>query len=265
MEIRSVWVYVSRSSADISLPAEKKQGFLAAAPVKLTAPGKQSLHSITSPAMDVNLQYYKSRATLLDYLARRGYDTAELTQFSKNEIEAMVKNETMDFIVSTAGPPPSKVYVKYMPLKQALTTTFVGNIVEDLYDNPDPDTDFRMDPEKDAVLVISRENPNDKMRAYAASLFETRGIYVSLFWINTLQYNVLDHVLQPQVAAILTPEELEALKQEYNFRDAKTQLPEISRFDPLAMCIFLRPGQVVKLLRNSPTAITAPYYRHCVG
>jgi len=215
--------------------------------------------------MDVNLQYYKSRATLLDYLARRGFDTAELTQFSKNEIEAMVKNETMDFIVSAAGPPPHKVYVKYMPLKQALTTNFVANIVEDLFDNPDPDTDFRMDPEKDAVLVVSRENPNDKMRAFAANLFETRGIYVSLFWINTLQYNVLDHVLQPQIAAILTPEELEALKQEYNFLDAKTQLPEISRFDPLAMCIFLRPGQVVKLLRNSPTAITAPYYRYCVG
>jgi len=215
--------------------------------------------------MDINLQYYKSRATLLDYLSRRGFDTTELTQFSKNEIEAMVKNETMDFIVSSAGPPPSKVYVKYMPLKQALTVNFVGNIIEDLFDNPDPDSNFQLNPANDAVLIVSRESPNDKMQGYAASLFETRGIYVSIFWINTLQYNVLDHVLQPKVEAILTAEELENLKQEYNFRDEKTQLPEISRFDPLAMCIFLRPGSVVKFSRSSPTAITAPYYRVCVG
>ena len=41
------------------------------------------------------------------------------------------------------------------------------------------------------------------------------------------------------------------------------QFPDISRFDPVAQVIGIRPGQVCEILRPSKTAITAPYYRIC--
>jgi DNA-directed RNA polymerase subunit H (RpoH/RPB5) len=41
-------------------------------------------------------------------------------------------------------------------------------------------------------------------------------------------------------------------------------LPEISRFDPLALAIALRPGQVAKFIRNSATALHQDYFRICV-
>ena len=41
------------------------------------------------------------------------------------------------------------------------------------------------------------------------------------------------------------------------------QIPEITRFDPVAIAIGLRPQQVVEIIRSSPTALTTKYYRIC--
>jgi DNA-directed RNA polymerase subunit H (RpoH/RPB5) len=43
-----------------------------------------------------------------------------------------------------------------------------------------------------------------------------------------------------------------------------TQFPDISRFDPVAQIIGIRPGQVCEIIRPSKTAISAYYYRICV-
>ena len=42
-----------------------------------------------------------------------------------------------------------------------------------------------------------------------------------------------------------------------------SQFPEISRFDPVAQALGMRPTQVCEILRPSPTAIVSPYYRYC--
>ena len=44
-----------------------------------------------------------------------------------------------------------------------------------------------------------------------------------------------------------------------------SNLPEISRFDPVALLLGMKPGQICKITRNSKTAIHAPYYRVCVN
>jgi DNA-directed RNA polymerase subunit H (RpoH/RPB5) len=51
--------------------------------------------------------------------------------------------------------------------------------------------------------------------------------------------------------------------KKYNITD-KIQFPDISRFDPVARVIGLRPGQVCHIIRPSKTAIQANYYRICV-
>ena len=49
----------------------------------------------------------------------------------------------------------------------------------------------------------------------------------------------------------------------YNITD-KVQFPDISRFDPVAQVIGLRPGQVCEITRASKTAIESKYYRVCI-
>ena len=56
---------------------------------------------------------------------------------------------------------------------------------------------------------------------------------------------------------------IKEIAEEYNIV-AESQWPEISRFDPAAMAIGLRPGQVAEITRKSPTALDTKYYRLCV-
>ena len=43
------------------------------------------------------------------------------------------------------------------------------------------------------------------------------------------------------------------------------EFPELSRFDPVAQTIGIRPGQLCEIIRPSKTAISAPYYRICIS
>ena len=62
---------------------------------------------------------------------------------------------------------------------------------------------------------------------------------------------------------IMSDKEVEELKEKYSIDNMK-KMPEISRFDPQAQAICLRPGQVCRFIRNSPTSMETPYYRVCV-
>ena len=63
--------------------------------------------------------------------------------------------------------------------------------------------------------------------------------------------------------AILEESKVEVLKKKYNLKDL-SQLPEISRFDPLALAIMMRPNDVAIIIRDSVTALNNAYYRVCV-
>jgi DNA-directed RNA polymerase subunit H (RpoH/RPB5) len=57
--------------------------------------------------------------------------------------------------------------------------------------------------------------------------------------------------------------EVKEIMKKYNILE-KTQFPEISRFDPVAKIIGLRPGNVCHIIRPSKTAIETNYYRVCI-
>ena len=57
-------------------------------------------------------------------------------------------------------------------------------------------------------------------------------------------------------------EEIDFMKK-YQIRD-KSQIPEISRFDPQALVVGVRPGNICYIQRPSITALTTDYYRVCV-
>ena len=39
--------------------------------------------------------------------------------------------------------------------------------------------------------------------------------------------------------------------------------PDISRFDPVSQAIGVRPGELIEVIRSSPTAVNSLYYRIC--
>jgi len=74
-------------------------------------------------------------------------------------------------------------------------------------------------------------------------------------------FNIFSHILVPQ-QELLTAEEKEAVLQTYKVEAYK--LPRIKTSDPTVKALGGKPGDVVKIIRNSPTAGKYVSYRYVV-
>ena len=73
--------------------------------------------------------------------------------------------------------------------------------------------------------------------------------------------NVFDHLMVP-IHILLNQEEVEKLLKKYRIKPY--QLPKIKDSDPGVMVIQAQPGDIIKILRKSPTAGEAIAYRYVV-
>ena len=204
------------------------------------------------------ISIYKSRSVLLEQLETRGYRVDDYLTFSINEIDAMLANSQLDMLISHQD--GSKVYVKYYFTAKQTTKQIkkevLDNISEDLYVIDEVLT------KKDTLIVVIDDEPNDTILAKMRYLYDHDGIFVIIHNIQRLQTNILNHVLVPRMK-VLRPDKIAEFKEKYQIKDL-SQLPEISRFDPQALVVGIRPGEVCFIERHSTTAMTTDYYRVCV-
>ena len=92
-------------------------------------------------------------------------------------------------------------------------------------------------------------------------LYIKDNVFCTIMTLKQLQFNILEHTLVPP-HKILNDDEVKIVKDTYNITQ-DSQFPEISRFDPVAQAIGMRPGQVCEITRGSKTAIITKYYRLC--
>jgi DNA-directed RNA polymerase subunit H (RpoH/RPB5) len=202
---------------------------------------------------------YKSRNTILELLDMQEYNVDDYLGFSINEIDAMLTNSQLDMLI-THKTDDRKVYIKYYFTNKQTTRQIkpqvLDDIIEDLYSIEEILTP------KDTLIIIIDDEPNDTILAKMKYLYDHDGIFVVLHNIQRLQFNILKHVLVPTVN-VLNEGETEDMKKKYSLKSL-SQLPEISRFDPQALVIGLRPGQVCRIQRKSITALEYEYFRVCV-
>lgn len=209
---------------------------------------------MSSASSSTILSIYNSRNTMIEIMKKLDYNIEEYDVFSINEINAMHSNNQLDILL-THNKEPKKIYIKYY-LNGKQIRSALDNIIEDLFEIESVLT------KNDTLVIIIDEEPNKTIINKIMYLYEHDGIFIVIHNIKRLQYNILKHFLIPEVE-ILNQGEIEKLKQKYNLNSLK-QLPEISRFDPLALIVHLKPNEVIKLLRKSPTSIDTEYYRVCI-
>jgi len=202
------------------------------------------------------LKLYKSRLTIIEQLVNLQYNVDEYEEFSINEIDAMNNNSQLDMLIAN-DTTHKKVYIKYNLNAKQMNAQTLDNIIEDLY------TIDTVLTKADTLMIITDVEPNDSITTKIRYLYDHSGIFIVMHNINRLQYNILNHMLVPD-ARILEEKEIEEFKQTYNIINL-SKIPEISRFDPHALAICLRPGQVCEFIRDSATAMNAKYYRVCLG
>lgn len=203
---------------------------------------------------------FKSRQNLLKLLTAQGYDVGDYEEFSVNEVHVMYNNSQLDMLMSTESEEgensenSKKVYVKYH-LAKTLRRENINDYIDDLYNLE------QVLSKNDTLIIVIKQEPHEPLLNILKHIWEQEGIFIMIYNLERLQFNILEHAYVPK-HVILTQEEADNMKKRYNIiNDA--ELPEISRFDPVAQAIGMRPGQLCKIIRPSKTAITADYYRIC--
>ena len=197
------------------------------------------------------LNIYKSRNTLIEILQQREFNVDDYNEFSINEINVMFNNNQLDLLLENNN---NKIFVKYY-LGKSLRPNNILEIAEDLFNLEE------ILNKTDELLIIVKDDINDSIKNTLIQLWEQQNIFISIISLKRLQYNILNHVLVPK-HIIMSNEEKNDIKKRYNIvNDSK--FPEISRFDPVATVIGLRPEQLCKIIRSSKTAITSEYFRLC--
>lgn len=204
-------------------------------------------------------QIYKSRSVLIDLMNTQGYNIQDHRGFSVNEVNTMKTNNQLDMLLekkkSDEAEDSLKIYIKYY-LGKALKPATLQEMVDDLF------VVEEILSKKDTLFVVVKDGVNDTLTNFVKHIWESESIFVILIPLKRLQFNILEHVLVPP-HRILDEAEKISVKNKYNIvKDA--EFPELSRFDPVAQAIGIRPGQVCEISRPSKTAISAPYYRICI-
>jgi len=204
---------------------------------------------------------FNSRKVLLELMDKQGYNTNDYANFSINEVNSMKQNNQLDMLLETRDEnvttenPKKKIYIRYyLSVKPAPKN--IQEMIDDLFILTETLK------KSDTLFIIIKDEPNETLINELKHIWESEGIFIIVESIKRLQFNILDHVLVPPHRVVNESEVLEVMKK-YNIIN-KGQFPDISRFDPVARVIGLRPGQLCHIVRPSKTAIEANYYRICV-
>ena len=203
---------------------------------------------------------YKSRKTILELLSSQNYAIDEYNHFSINEVNTMLQNKQLDMLLEKKEEDPStkrkkKLYIRYY-LAKTIRPQNILEMIDDLFNLEEILT------KEDTLIIITKDEMNETTINLLKHIWEQDGIFIIIQNIKRLQYNILNHGLVPQ-HRILSKDEVNNVKTEYNIMD-DSQFPDISRFDPVAQVIGIRPGEVCEIIRQSKSAVTSLYYRICV-
>ena len=203
---------------------------------------------------------YKSRTIILDLMKTQGYDTNDYEGFSVNEVNTMKVNNQLDMILEKTTEDVDmkrkpKIYIRYY-LAKTLRPQNLQEMIDDLFNIEE------VLGKQDTLFIVVKDEVNETLINTLKHIWEQDKIFIVIQNLKRLQFNILKHVLVPP-HRVLSSAEVIAIKGRYNVMD-DNQFPDISRFDPVAQAIGIRPGLVCEIIRPSKTAISAPYYRICM-
>ena len=204
-------------------------------------------------------EIFKSRKHIVNFLKRQGFSVADYENFSIHEVNAMYQAKQMDMLFKKEDG-SKKTYVKYhtgksIQIEKSIRPVSIYEYIEDLFTLEEILT------KADDLIIIINEEPNETVEKTLRHIWEQDGIFANVINIKRLQYNILEHDLVPP-HTVLTKEEALEIRRKYNIMTDK-QMPDISRFSPVAQLIGIRPGDICKIVRPSKTAIQTYFYRIC--
>ena len=208
-----------------------------------------------------NLLIFNSRKIILELMEQQNYNTLDYKNFSLNEVSTMIKQSQLDMLLDSNPDKDNidnkkKIYIKFNIDPKVFTVTKLNNIIDDLF------IQTKTLEKNDTLFIIQHNEANETLKDELKNIWDTKEILVVIQTFKRLQFNILNNILVPP-HRVMSKSEVEIVMKNYNIENIM-DFPEISRFDPVAQVICLRPGQVCHIIRPSKTAITTNYYRVCI-
>ena len=205
-------------------------------------------------------EVYKSRQNIINLMKNLDYNVEDYEKFSVSEVNAMFQHKQLDMLLEKNKEDPdtgrkNKIYILYY-LAKTIRPANIQEIIDDLFNLEETLT------KADTLFIIIKDEMNDTMMATLKYIWETDKIFIIMQNIKRLQFNILEQKLVPP-HRVMDQEEITKMKTQFNINN-NSQLPDISRFDPVAQAICLRPGDICEIIRSSKTAILTKYYRFCI-
>ena len=199
---------------------------------------------------------YKARVNLLKIFEKQDYNINDYTNVKTGELYSMIKNSQLDMLIEK---PNQKTYVKFFEIcekkPKLLNKQVIDDMVEDLFVLEGILT------KNDTLMIINNIDANDTVKNHIKHIWEEYGYSIIVINIYSLKFNILEHKYVPP-HFILSEEEEKIFKDKYNIKNNNC-IPEISRFDPVAQIICMKPDQICKIVRPSKNAVESNYYRIC--
>ncbi len=208
----------------------------------------------------------RSRQTILDILEDRGYDTAPYRNIAPEQILTLAEGHSraLDIYVKKregSAAPCERAVVTYS--LQDRIRLKLGTFIPDLFKAPadgTPATEIR---EEDDVIVILNEPYHEAFDKKALQMWQSSKIRLTFFHIKQVVVHLGRHVLVPPHRK-LTVDESKAEMARWHVT-TKSQLPLIKHSDIQSRIMGLVPGDLVEILRPSPTAGVARFLRICAA
>jgi DNA-directed RNA polymerase subunit H (RpoH/RPB5) len=207
----------------------------------------------------------RGRQTILDILEERGYDTAPYRNIAPDQILALAEGggarTPLDMVVKkhADGPAPcERAVVVYQISDRAIRGRLGTTFLRDLYD---VDVGGITVTKKDDLIVLLNEPYNEAFDKAALQMWQTEKARLTFFHIKQVVVHPGRHVLVPPHRKLTADEAKEVMTRLHV--SEKTQLPLIKHFDIQSRVMGLVPGDVVEILRPSPTAGVAKVWRIC--
>ena len=198
-------------------------------------------------------QLYTSRRILLSQLKRRGFAVDDYLNFSFNDVRVMYTNKQLDMLILNPTT-KRKIYIKYH-ISTKIRPSHIYDYIDDLFHIEE------ILSKDDELIIITKDKIPDTITKLMATTYLRDNIFFVIFNLKQLAFNILDHDLVPPHRVLNKTEEM-AMRKKFNI-SKDSELPEISRFDPVAKAIGMRPKQVCEVLRPSKTSIVTKFYRLC--
>ena len=148
-----------------------------------------------------------------------------------------------------------KIYIKYH-INNKIGNKNIHEYIDDLFNVEEVLS------KEDELIIIIKDKCSDALNALISTIYKRDNIFFNVYNYNDYLFNILEHSMVPPHRVLSLNEKNEISKKYYITDDS--QYPEISRFDPVAMALGLRPGQLCEIERSSRTALTTKYYRLCM-